>query len=117
MPKLLRILNFIAIAFFAITGVVLVVLQPSTPVWSFANLLPFGSVLIAAQVGSKPVASWLALGLNALWSVCLLALIGAAVLGNIAMPLVVALVGIVLAIPCVLNVNAMWTLRRGAKNG
>lgn len=116
MPKLLRILNFIAIAFFAITGVVLAVLQPSSPVWSFANLLPFGSTLIAAQVGFKPVAVWLALGFNSLWSVCVLAMIVAAVLGNVAMPLVVALVGIALAIPCVLNVNAMWTLRQGAKN-
>ncbi|WP_343632587.1 hypothetical protein [Roseateles sp.] len=71
MPKLLRVLNILQLALFALVIVLnLAFARPSTSsdVFTVLCLLPAGVALIAARSDSKRLASWAALVLNTLWA-------------------------------------------------
>lgn len=108
MKKYLKILNWMALAIFGTIILIRNIAYPSNPL-EFLNLLPFGLALIAIREGTKRWGIWLALGINCLW-VAILALVAVVSLGHAASPGVVILFCLVVLIPCILNVKALWGL-------
>lgn len=114
MITVFRILNWLAIAFFSFAVLLIALAQPVGAVAAGANLLPYGSALIAARSDSQHIALWIALVLNVMWALVLGCLVVAAVLGWAALPLVAGLASAAFAVPCALNVAVLKGQLRAA---
>jgi hypothetical protein len=113
MHLLLRLANWLFLAFFGVAVLFLAMAQPAASIVSSANLVPFGLALIAARPDSQRVASWGAFAINILWALVYLSVFTAALLGQAAMTVTAAIVGLVVAVPCSLNAVLFWRrLRR-----
>jgi hypothetical protein len=108
MEKLARILDWIAIALFAIVNLLMMFPNPSAAsALPLLNLLPFGLALIALRADSRRCGAWLALGVNISWAVVLVGVAASAVLGYTGSPLGVIAFCLVVAAPCALNVKVL----------
>lgn len=91
----LRIVNFIALAFYGFAVIAIALANPSASVPAAFNLLPFGLALLAARADASRTAVWAGILVNVLW---VLLYVG------IAMTVLAGLGGSLVAVPLVLLV-------------
>jgi hypothetical protein len=97
----------VAIAFFGFAAIVIAISKPTGAILGAANLLPFALALIAVRTESQRPSLWFAVILNALWVALFLFIAVLAVVGQAAMPVIAFAVGVVVAMPCALNVRQL----------
>ena len=102
MNPALRIINFIALAFFGFAVVAIALANPSASVLAVLNLVPFGLALLAVRADSTRTAVWAGVLANGLWALLYVG-IAVVVLAGLGGSLVAVPLALLVAIPCVLN--------------
>ena len=98
----LRIINFIALAFFGFAVVAIALANPSASVPAILNLLPFGLALLAVRADSSKTAVWAGVLVNGLWALLYVG-IAMVVLAGMGGSLVAVPFALLVATPCVFN--------------
>ena len=109
MPKVLRLVNWVALAIFSAAIVVVAFSHPMSSALGIINILPFAAALFYSRTDTSKVGLWVATVLNFLLALLYLIMVVMTCLGKIPLPGLA--VGLAISLPCAFNVRSLWRQR------